>query len=211
MGQTQTVNAAKGARKLSSAERQRRWSRNIVDRKAASALSRDERWRRRGGEFKLLHMVLGLCAITLLAGAGGAALALFNRGAIPEVHPSTTLTPLQKHAFELFPEAVPYIGTQSALENGGQSLTLLLPAYLLESSAASVDPVERLAAEFKGAQRRLKGPEVARRIDALRRAAPVDVKLSCATHHIGSSKMIERDNGKPLRVRQIQIDLLPAC
>lgn len=191
-----------------------RRARVVSDPRAQAAMSREKRWKRRK---KSSAPRILLCLIPVVAIVSGAF------AARDMVWPDATQAeePLVLPEFvmrvnTLFPEALPRATrvSERPLQDGRQIasvMSLLFPSHMLDSPAASNDPLERLSAPFVGAEQTLSGLELGRRMEQLAgMALPADV-TRCYTYVIGEAYRTTMPTGKTMRVRPLDIDLNPEC
>jgi len=191
--------------------RYERRPRIVADREARAALSRESRWKNRGGSGSLGKAVAGLAAL-------GIAVALwfvFEPEAVPPA-PPVAFPDFVAEAEAAFPEA--YRGHSRAqggrLSDGHEvpiAISLLLPAHALQSASASADALTRLSAPFVGAERAISGEEMGARIARLSRIAVPAGLTSCYTYRDGAPRSIAFSETRKVRAILLEIHFNPEC
>jgi len=182
-----------------------------VDRQASATLSRDARWKRRGGSGREGKALAG-CAVLGVA----AVLWVAYKPAPAPVVPPSPFPEFVVRAETAFPEALRgHTRAQAGQLADGRTvpvaLSLLLPAHTLESAAAAPDALTRLSAPFVGAQRAIPGEEMGARIAGLAAAAlPADVSR-CYTYATGLPRQITLANDRTVRAVAVDIAFNPGC
>ena len=196
---------------LRRAPRYERRPRVVANRHARAALSREKRWKHRGGSGVFGKMLAVLAAL----GIAAALWVIFKPDAAPPA------PPLAFHDFvaqseTAFPEALrgytrAHGGTLSDGLEVPVAVSLLLPAHTLESVSASPDALTRLSAPFVGAGRAISGVEMGDRIARLSKAALPAGITSCYTYSAGVPRRIIVSETSTVRAVPLEISFNPEC
>lgn len=161
-----------------------------------------QRWKRRGRSrsrrrwrdalFALLVFVVTVVAIYLLT----------------RTAPPGPEGPFAEAVYTVFPEADPLTIETRYKGDAPSTATIHLPADLIDAPRGIGDPFERLGKQFGGSGRVLRGPEMARRLEALGDLVmPADMPR-CHTYEVGE---ISTASDSPRQMRRLYLYLNPGC
>jgi|GEM_PF-4838055 len=196
---------------LLSGSRYQRRPRVTANRRARAVLSRDRRWKRRGG-----GSMLGKVLLALVGGAAAAAAwAFIQYDATPKA-PPLAFPEFVAEAEAAFPEALAGHtrargGTMADGREVPVALTLLLPAHALKAAGAAPDALTRLSAPFVGAEPAISGPEIGARIARLAQDALPEGVARCYTYTAAPPRRIVVSNNRTLHVTPLDIAFNPGC
>jgi len=169
------------------------------------SMTRKTRWKRRGISDLRKRLIIGSVLVVLCL-----LVVLIVRSGSRDTAAMGPDGPFASALAQAFPEAdVSRIETRYD-PDGEMPLgaTLHLPAHLLESSQAFVDPFARLGSEFGGAERTLSGVELGARLERVaNEMLPADLPR-CHTYDIGQ---LSPQSDDAARTRALHIHLNPGC
>ena len=196
---------------LRRAPRYERRPRVIANRHARATLSREKRWKNRGGLGLFGKALAGLVVLGLLV----ALWFVYKPDAVPPAVP-LAFPEFVAEAEAAFPEAL----RGQTRAQGGQLadgrtvpmvVSLLVPTHALVSASASSDALTRLSAPFVGAERAISGVEMGNRIATLAHIALPAGVTSCYTYNAGAPRGIAVSDTRTVRATPLEIAFNPEC
>lgn len=196
---------------LRRAPRYERRPRVIANRHARAAMSREKRWKKRGGAGLLGKALAGLAVL----GVAMALWVVYKPDAVPAPAP-LAFPDFVAEAEAAFPEAL----RGQTRAQGGQladgrtvpmSISLLVPTHALESASASSDALTRLSAPFVGTERAISGVEMGNRIAKLASIALPSGVTSCYTYNAGAPRGVAISDTRKVRATPLEIAFNPEC
>jgi hypothetical protein len=116
--------------------------------------------------------------------------------------------PFAEAVYAVFPEADPLAIETRYKEDVPSTATIHLPADLIDAPRGIGDPFERLGKQFGGSGRVLRGPEMARRLEALGNVVLPKGLARCHTYEVGE---ISTTSDAPRQMRRLYLYLNPGC